>query len=75
MDLPKNPYTWDAEATAKWLGATFHLPQETLQLFIEQEVDGEVLLNCLNDEALKTEFGFKIYGVRCRILKQIRMLK
>lgn len=75
MDLPKDPYTWDAKATAKWLGATFHLPQETLQLFIEQEVDGEVLLNYLNDEALKTEFGFKIYGVRCRILKQIRMLK
>ncbi|KAG0031263.1 hypothetical protein BGZ81_001552 [Podila clonocystis] len=75
MDLPDDPHTWDAEATAKWLGATFHLPQETLQLFIEQEVDGEVLLNHLNDEALKTEFGFKIYGVRCRMLKQIRMLK
>ncbi|KAG0090925.1 hypothetical protein BGZ92_001897 [Podila epicladia] len=75
MDVPNNPYTWDAEATAKWLGATFHLPQETLQLFIEQEVDGEVLLNHLNDEVLKTEFGFKIYGVRCRMLKQIRLLK
>ncbi|KAG0359282.1 hypothetical protein BG005_001048 [Podila minutissima] len=75
MDVPNDPYTWDAEATAKWLGATFHLPQETLQLFIEQEVDGEVLLNHLDDEALKTEFGFKIYGVRCRMLKQIRMLK
>lgn len=44
-------------------------------MWIEQEVDGEVLLNYLNDEALKTEFGFKIYGVRCRILKQIRVLK
>ncbi|KAF9429838.1 hypothetical protein BGZ94_009300 [Podila epigama] len=32
-------------------------------------------INHLNDEVLKTEFGFRIYGVRCKMLKRIKLLK
>ncbi|KAG0326811.1 hypothetical protein BG004_002899, partial [Podila humilis] len=41
----------------------------------EHEVDGEVLLDHLNDDALKNEFGFKVYGARCKILNRIKQLK
>ncbi|KAI1320826.1 hypothetical protein EDD11_009783 [Mortierella claussenii] len=75
MDSPSNPLEWDATRVCRWLKETFHFPQETLAQFLENDVDGSVLLEDLDHEALKTEFGFSSFGQRVKILKRIWALR
>ncbi|KAF8937607.1 hypothetical protein BGZ58_002424 [Dissophora ornata] len=75
MDSPEDPMNWDAERVAKWLKSTFNFPEETLHSFIGNDVDGPVLLLDMDHDALKNEFGIASFGLRCHILKQIRILR
>ncbi|KAG0294735.1 hypothetical protein BGZ96_000571 [Linnemannia gamsii] len=75
MDLPKDPLTWNPEQVSRWLKSAFDFPEDTLQLFIQNDVDGEVLLADVDHEALKNEFQIPSFGIRCKIINQILALR
>ncbi|KAG0364266.1 hypothetical protein BGZ54_007692 [Gamsiella multidivaricata] len=75
QDLLMNPESWDVDAVERWFKATFNLPEETLVLLKENDVDGSILVNDIDHRALKDEFGLKSFGVRCNILKEIAKLR
>ncbi|KAF9909297.1 hypothetical protein EC991_008808 [Linnemannia zychae] len=75
MDLPEDPLTWDPQQVSCWLKATFKFTEDTLGLFIQNDVDGNILLSEMDHEALKNEFGIASFGKRCNILKQIQALR
>ncbi|KAH7046479.1 hypothetical protein BKA57DRAFT_466587 [Linnemannia elongata] len=76
MDVqPKDPLTWDPPQVTRWLKATFDFPEDILKLFIDHDVDGQVLLSDLDHEALKNEFNIASFGNRCKILKHIQTLR
>ncbi|KAF9191257.1 hypothetical protein BGZ51_007577 [Haplosporangium sp. Z 767] len=75
MDAPENPRTWDPVSVSKWLRNSFDLPDSTIDLFIDNEVDGQVLLEEFDHGVLKDEFGISSFGKRCKILQQIRTLQ
>ncbi|KAF9137324.1 hypothetical protein BGX30_010336 [Mortierella sp. GBA39] len=76
MDLqPEDPLTWDPPRVTRWLKSTFNFPDDILKLFIEHDVDGQILLSDLDHEALKNEFNIASFGKRCMILKHIQTLR
>ncbi|KAG0064558.1 hypothetical protein BGZ89_009020, partial [Linnemannia elongata] len=72
---PKDPLTWDPPQVTRWLKATFDFPEDILKLFIDHDVDGQILLSDLDHEALKNEFNIASFGNRCKILKHIQTLR
>ncbi|KAF9132650.1 hypothetical protein BGW39_011677 [Mortierella sp. 14UC] len=75
MELPEDPLTWDPQQVCCWLKAAFEFTEDTLELFIQNDVDGRILLSEMDHEALKNEFSIASFGKRCNILKQIQTLR
>ncbi|KAG9062946.1 hypothetical protein KI688_004546 [Linnemannia hyalina] len=76
MELqPEDPLTWDPPQVTRWLKSAFNFPDDILKLFIEHDVDGQILLSDLDHEALKNEFNIASFGKRCMILKHIQTLR
>ncbi|KAG0326565.1 hypothetical protein BGZ99_009441 [Dissophora globulifera] len=75
MDTSISPPQWDPPTVAAWLRTTCRLAPTTAQAFIDNDVDGSVLLADIDHEALKNEFGITSFGQRCSILKHIRTLR
>ncbi|KAF9542407.1 hypothetical protein EC957_001983 [Mortierella hygrophila] len=72
---PEDPLTWDPLQVTRWLKSAFNFPDDILKLFIEHDVDGQILLSDLDHEALKNEFNIASFGKRCMILKHIQTLR
>ncbi|KAF9572501.1 hypothetical protein EC968_009725 [Mortierella alpina] len=70
-----NPLDWDSVAVKRWLEEKFDFSEETLNLFIENDIDGQVLLEELDHEALKSEIRISSFGKRCKVLQEIRSLR
>ncbi|KAF9897731.1 hypothetical protein BX616_005076, partial [Lobosporangium transversale] len=75
MDRPSNPLYWSTREVCQWLRETFQFSEEVLERFQENDVDGSVLIEDLDHEALKTEFGINSFGQRAKILKTIWRLR
>ncbi|KAF9288961.1 hypothetical protein BGZ68_010286 [Mortierella alpina] len=65
------PLAWDSVAVKRWLEEKFDFSEETLDLFI----DGQVLLEELDHDALKNEIRISSFGKRCKVLQEIRSLR
>ncbi|KAF9926585.1 hypothetical protein FBU30_003833 [Linnemannia zychae] len=70
-----NPLSWDPQQVASWLKSTFDFSEETLQLFIQNDIDGPILLEEIDHDALKNEFNIASFGKRCTIINKIRALR
>ncbi|KAG0208420.1 hypothetical protein BGX33_006248 [Mortierella sp. NVP41] len=75
MNLPEDPLSWDPQQVVFWLQSTFDFSEDALQLFIQNDVDGQVLLLDMDHDALKNEFDVASFGKRCKILKRIHALR
>ncbi|KAF9974310.1 hypothetical protein BGZ73_002297, partial [Actinomortierella ambigua] len=73
MDDPK---TWSTKQVALWLRDAFPVSQQTVQLFLDNDVDGVVLMDHhLNHENLKNDFLVEKFGTRCKILSSVKHLE
>ncbi|KAF9172190.1 hypothetical protein BGX20_006169 [Mortierella sp. AD010] len=75
MDLPVDPLTWGTDDVCKWLKLEFNLGESVLKQFHENDIDGPVLLEDVDHEALKHDLGIASFGQRSKILAKVRMLR
>jgi hypothetical protein len=76
MDLDsEDPFTWDVRRVQSWVKENFAFGNELAERFHENDVDGEVLLDGINDSTLKEDLHIKSLGQRVKIIRKIGELK
>ncbi|KAF9586000.1 hypothetical protein BGW38_010533 [Lunasporangiospora selenospora] len=70
-----DPSTWNVDSVSGWLKNSFNLPEKTLLLVKENEIDGQVLLGHIDHGALQSVLEIKSFGQRCKILEGITQLQ
>ncbi|RKP07025.1 hypothetical protein THASP1DRAFT_24749 [Thamnocephalis sphaerospora] len=73
--LTADPMHWTPMQVAHWLHSKAGIASDYCQEFIEQEVDGQVLLLDIDESTLRTDLGITKLGVRKKIWRAISMLQ
>lgn len=69
-----DPLAWDvSQVIAHFRDLGF--PENVLDMLSENDIDGSVLLEDVDDEALKDSLSLASFGIRRKILKEIAKLK
>jgi len=71
----KDPQTWSVDDVIQWSLSTFPFGQVLAQSLQDNDVDGDILLNYINDNNLKTDLSIKSLGQRVKIMEKIRELR
>jgi len=71
----KDPQTWSVDDVIQWSRSTFAFGQVLAQSLQDNDVDGDILLNYINDNNLKTDLSIKSLGQRVKIMEKIRELR
>ena len=71
----KDPQTWSVDDVIQWSRKTFPFGDVLAQSLLENDVDGDILLNHIDDTSLKTDLNIKSLGQRVKIIKRIRDLR
>ena len=72
--LSPSPRTWTVEQVRQWAENTFPFGKTLAAAFVENDVDGAILLEFINEQTLKQELGINSWGQRVKILLAINEL-
>lgn len=71
----KDPQTWSVEDVIQWSRTTFPFGDILACSLQENDVDGDILLNHITDNSLKTDLNIKSLGQRVKVMERIRELR
>ena len=70
-----DPRQWSVDRVREWAEQSFPFGVTLAPRFVENDVDGAVLLSGLNEDKLKQDIGVRSLGQRYKILEQIDALR
>jgi hypothetical protein len=71
----KDPSLWSVNDVHQWAESTFEFGATLATSLVDNDVDGQVLLEHINDDTLKTDVGVTSLGRRVKIMQKIRELR
>jgi SAM domain (Sterile alpha motif) len=71
----KDPSLWSVNDVRQWAESTFEFADTLATSLVDNDVDGPVLLEHVNDDTLKTDVGVTSLGQRVKIIEKIRELR
>ena len=69
------PIQWSIDDVRQWAEHTFQFGSALATSLVENDVDGQVLLDYITDETLKTDLGVQSLGRRVKIMQKIHELR
>ncbi|KAK9719620.1 hypothetical protein K7432_004663, partial [Basidiobolus ranarum] len=72
--LGSDPQSWSVTEVSSWIASLVN-SEKIAEQFLDNDVDGSILLHNVDDVVLKTELEIKSFGKRCKILNAIESLK
>jgi hypothetical protein len=70
-----DPSLWSIDDVRQWAESTFEFGSALAKSLVENDVDGQVLLDFISDETLKTDIGVQSLGRRVKIMTKIHELR
>ena len=74
LPMADTPREWDVDRVRQWAEETFAFGATLAPRLVENEVDGGVLLDWMDEERLKNDIGIRPLGQRVKILEKIAEL-
>jgi hypothetical protein len=72
--MADSPREWDVDRVRQWAEETFAFGATLAPRLVENEVDGGVLIDWMDEERLKNDIGIRPLGQRVKILEKIAEL-